>query len=131
MSLLSSTIGEPPRADQHLLILQSSTAQSSLPLLRQLLSRNIEFDHATSHGDTFLFCLLYRPSSLVANSTLPSDHLKIYDFVGSTPGYDDDWPDPREKILLAIQNGELTFNLRIPSCPFYRPKPVQDRSMLS
>lgn len=107
MTLLSATIDEPPRPDQHLLVFQSSAAQSSLPLLSQLLSRSLEPDNTTSRTYTLLFCLLYRPSTLlpVESGVVSSDHLKAYDLAGSIPGYGNDWSDPREKILLAVQNG--------------------------
>lgn len=105
MTLLSTTIDERPRPDQHLLIFQSSAAQSSLPLLSQLLSRSLEPNNTTSRTYTLLFCLLYRPSTLLESGVVSSDHLKAHDWVGSVPGYDNDWSDPREKILLAVQNG--------------------------
>jgi len=61
-----------------LLVLQSSIAQTSLPILRHLLS------HEPS-CKTLLFSFLYPPSSLV--DTKESDSLEVYDWIDRVPGY--------------------------------------------
>ncbi|KAF9460848.1 hypothetical protein BDZ94DRAFT_1169030 [Collybia nuda] len=105
MPLLSTVIDEPPCIDQPILILQSSNSQSSLPLLRQLLSRNLALnDNPISRTHTLLFCLLYHPSTLLEKNAVSSNCLKVYDWVAPVPGYDYGWSDPRNNILTALQD---------------------------
>ncbi|KIM48155.1 hypothetical protein M413DRAFT_62641 [Hebeloma cylindrosporum] len=79
MVLLASILAD--ESHRHpLLVLQSSLAQTSLPILRHLLS------HQPSRK-TLLFSFLYPPSSLVDIDE--SDSLEIYDWIDRVPGYSD------------------------------------------
>ncbi|PIL32016.1 hypothetical protein GSI_06720 [Ganoderma sinense ZZ0214-1] len=82
-SLLSSTLAHTSR-NQHLLLLQSSAAQTCLPVLRAIVKQAIQRARET----TILFCFLYRPSSF-SPSRLPSDRILVVDKTASVPGYDD------------------------------------------
>jgi elongator complex protein 5 len=79
-----------------LLILQSSLAQSSLPILRYHLS------HGSSRK-TLLFSFLYPASSLVDANT--SDSLEIYDWIDRVPGYSGD--NSQTELLTVVEKGAL------------------------
>ena len=83
-SLLSSAVSQTAR-NQHLRLLQSSTAQTCLPVLRAALRHVIERARET----TVLFCFLYPPSSLLGPSRVQSDRVLVVDKTASVPGYDD------------------------------------------
>ena len=83
-SLLSTAVSQSAR-NQHLLLLQSSTAQTCLPVLRAALRNAIERARET----TVLFCFLYPPSSL-GPSRVQSDRVHVVDRTANVPGYDDD-----------------------------------------
>lgn len=68
-----------------LLILQSSLAQSSLPILRQVLGAHLGGKNSTRR--IILFCLLYPPSSLTVASLCES--FEIYDWTDHIPGYNE------------------------------------------
>ena len=104
MSLLSRAIEEPPLPTQPLLILQSSISQSSLPILRQLLSQNVHPNVNGSPSRFLLFCFSYPPADLLG-SFVPED-LEVHNCLSRIPGYDDDWPNHQETILSAVRKGE-------------------------
>ena len=79
MALLSSTINDDAQKFP-LVILQSSLAQSCLPILRHVVN-----DPKPSFN--LLFCLLYPPSSLVDN--ISSDIIEVHDWLDRVPGYFD------------------------------------------
>ncbi|TBU35190.1 hypothetical protein BD311DRAFT_745736 [Dichomitus squalens] len=83
-SLLSSALAQTAR-NQHLLLLQSSTAQTCLPILRAAVKQTIERARET----TILFCFLYRPSSLIGTMRVQPDRVQVVDKTASVPGYDD------------------------------------------
>ncbi|SJL05698.1 uncharacterized protein ARMOST_09034 [Armillaria ostoyae] len=83
-----------------LVILQSSVAQSTLPLLRKV----IETSPGKKEQETLLFCFLHLPSSLINEDAAG---LTAYDRIASVPGYDDSWIDPRDFISNAVENCEL------------------------
>ncbi|KAI0651799.1 hypothetical protein C8Q79DRAFT_1005056 [Trametes meyenii] len=84
-SLLSTAITQPPR-NQHLLLLQSTTAQSCLPTLRSIASKASERAHET----TVLFNLLYPPSALLDTSREASDNVVVVNRTSHVPGYCDE-----------------------------------------
>lgn len=78
MTLLPTILHAEPKRHP-LLILQSSLAQSSLPILRSLL---VESSHRT-----ILFCLLYPPSIFVDAAL--SESVVVHDWLDRVPGYGD------------------------------------------
>ncbi|KAI0639350.1 hypothetical protein C8Q77DRAFT_1045236 [Trametes polyzona] len=84
-SLLSATIAQPAR-NQHLLLLQSSTAQSCLPVLRAVVKHSIERTRET----TVLVCLLYPPASFLWSSGTQTDTVRVLDRTSNVPWYDED-----------------------------------------
>jgi len=92
MSLLSNL--DSPHPTQHLLLLQSSISQSSLPLLR----------HVIAHRNSvkkLLFCFLYSPSSLVGNPT--ASNVQVHDYLDNVPGFTNPWSDPFSEILKIVE----------------------------
>ena len=75
-------------------ILQSSLAQSCLPILRRVVS-----DPRPSSFN-LLFCMLYPPSSLADN--ISSATLEIHDWLDHVPGYCDASNMPSDESLLDI-----------------------------
>ncbi|CCM01945.1 uncharacterized protein FIBRA_04018 [Fibroporia radiculosa] len=101
--LLASTL---TKSTQRLLLLQSSTAQSCLPIIRRLVT---ETRSNLSHpGSTLLFCLLYPPSAFAGAAQLGSECLRTFDWTGNVPGYTLGCtitpPDIREEIRAAVRS---------------------------
>jgi elongator complex protein 5 len=88
-----SLFREPRRRQQPFLLLQSSIAQSSVGIIRQLL--------ADATGHALLFCLLH--SSLLS---LQAPHVQTYDLLDNIPGYNDNHIDTRQRIQAAVENGD-------------------------
>lgn len=93
MSFLTSTIIDNTQ-NFPLVILQSSLAQSCLPILRHV----VNDPKPTSF--TLLFCLLYPPSSLADN--ISPDTLEIHDWLDHVPGYCD---APSDDLLDIVRRG--------------------------
>ncbi|KAI0778133.1 hypothetical protein BD413DRAFT_667505 [Trametes elegans] len=99
-SLLSSAIAHPAR-NQHLLLLQSSIAQTCLPILREVVQQASE----RAREMTVLFCLLYPPSSFVDGSHADSNRVQIVDRTYGVPGYDDSaGPSLKDEILETVRS---------------------------
>lgn len=98
MSLLSSIINNPTglKPRQPLIILQSSSAQTCYPILRNLISN---FRPTTQ---TLLFCFLHSPSNLI--NVDEASNILAFDFTGRIPGYDDMWCGPQDEILAHINS---------------------------
>ncbi|KAI9063014.1 hypothetical protein FKP32DRAFT_1652028 [Trametes sanguinea] len=118
-SLLSSAIAHPAR-NQHLLLLQSSTAQTCIPVLREVVKQSIEQARET----TVLFCLLYPPSSFLdAEARARSDRVVVVDRTAHVPGYSDEIEEDsdlasslRSAILEPVQSAPAgTLNVIIDS----------------
>ncbi|KAG9314405.1 hypothetical protein JVU11DRAFT_5202 [Chiua virens] len=105
MALLPFIVADPSgsRPHQPLILLQSSTSQTCLPILRSLIQP------AKRPAQTLLFCFLYPSASLIADwpNTL-DDSLKVFDYTERIPGYSDAH-DSREDILAAVHSGTLIF----------------------
>uniref|UniRef100_A0A0W0G2K7 Elongator complex protein 5 n=1 Tax=Moniliophthora roreri TaxID=221103 RepID=A0A0W0G2K7_MONRR len=97
--------------NQHFVLLQSSIAQSSLPILRSLLAKR---PNQTS-SKLVLFCFLHPPLNLVDEALVKSDNVVIYDFLDSIPDYNDHWKDPREQMLDVVKNDSTTLDVVIDS----------------
>ncbi|KAK0233172.1 hypothetical protein IW262DRAFT_55888 [Armillaria fumosa] len=80
-----------------LVILQSSVAQSSLPLFRKVIGPS----PGKKGQETLLFCFLHLPSSLINGD---ASGLTVYDRIASVPGYDDSWIDPKDFISNTVEN---------------------------
>ncbi|KAJ6575175.1 hypothetical protein B0H19DRAFT_1127513, partial [Mycena capillaripes] len=94
-----SFIREPRRRQQPFLLLQSSIAQSSIGIIRQLL------EDASSH--VLLFCLLHSPLL-----SLQGTRVQTYDLLDNIPGYNDNYEEPSHRIQSAVENapaGPLDF----------------------
>jgi hypothetical protein len=81
-------------------LFQSSTTQSSLPLLRDFIANTTR----GPPGHTLLFSLLYPPSELVPSH---GGSLQVHDHLADVPGYTDDGWDPRKEIPAAVDAGKL------------------------
>ncbi|EMD41821.1 hypothetical protein CERSUDRAFT_147159 [Gelatoporia subvermispora B] len=100
-SLLPSILSNSAsRAQQQpFLLLQSSLAQSCLPLIRELL-------RSTRNGaprSVLLFCLLHPPSALADVHDLQSEHVQIFDWTNRVPVYTDDYQDPGKEVLSHVR----------------------------
>ncbi|KAI0374221.1 hypothetical protein BV20DRAFT_1011008, partial [Pilatotrama ljubarskyi] len=84
-SLLSSAIAQTSR-NQPLLLLQSSSAQTCLPVLRAILRGASERTRET----TILFCFLYPLSSFLDSSRSPPENVRVVDRTAHVPGYYED-----------------------------------------
>jgi len=107
--LLPAIIDNSPRLHQPLLLIQSSTAQSSLPILRRFILNCINVNNK-AQGRTLLFCLLYPPASLLEGPASLHERLQVVDRIGCVPGYSDNWSDPQDQILSCVEtasNGPL------------------------
>ena len=105
MSLLSSIINESPKPQHSFLIFLSSIAQSSLPLLRQLLSSKA-ISHNTGSSGCLLFCFSYPATDLLEIFPSHPDFIQVHDCVSRIPEYDVHRSDPREIVFSAIRTGE-------------------------
>ncbi|RDB29589.1 hypothetical protein Hypma_015473 [Hypsizygus marmoreus] len=105
MSLLSKTIQGSSSSQPPLLLLQSSIAQSTIPLIRQILSHNLKRDDgAKPPGHILLFCFVYSPLDLLNGVSPHPNYLEVHDWTDNVPGYTDDWFDPRNAILSLVQS---------------------------
>lgn len=104
--LLPSILTQSQRPNQPFLLLQSSTAQTCLPILRKII--NSDKGVRLKRTSTLVLCFLYPPFTLVDESSLKSNggHIEVLDYTEKIPGYDDSWIDPRDEILAAVQAGE-------------------------
>ena len=89
MSVLSSIIANTARPPQPFVLLQSSTAQSSLPVLQNLIAK--------ARGSVLVACFLY-PSKIFFNLG-PQQQIEILDFRDHVPEYHDK-NGARTKIIL-------------------------------
>ena len=105
-SLLSSAVSQTAR-NQHLLLLQSSTSQTCLTVLRAALGNAVERARET----TVLFCLLYPPSSLLGTSRVQSDRVHVLDKTANVPGYCDDEHKSESDRIAALKR-ELLETIR-------------------
>ncbi|KAI0724479.1 hypothetical protein C8T65DRAFT_4801 [Cerioporus squamosus] len=103
--LLSSTLAQTSR-NQHCLLLQSSTAQSCLPILRDIVKHASE----RTRESTILFCFLYPPSSFVDPSRSQADHIRVVDRTASVSGYDDAFES--DKDWISALKSELLESVR-------------------
>ena len=97
MSFLISTIIDNTQ-NFPLVILQSSLAQSCLPILRHLIN-----NAKPSSSFNLLFCLLYPPSSLADD--ISSDTLEIHDWLDRVPGYCEASNMPSDDLLDIVRRG--------------------------
>ncbi|KDR85043.1 hypothetical protein GALMADRAFT_313922 [Galerina marginata CBS 339.88] len=95
-----------------LLILQSSLAQTSLPIVRHILTD--KSGRKETRRD-LLFCLLYPPSSFIDQKS--SNLLEVHDWIDHVPGYTD--VDTQAELLAivekALQSSADPFNVIIDS----------------
>ena len=96
MSFLTSTIIDNTQ-NFPLVILQSSLAQSCLPILRHVVN-----DPKPSSFN-LLFCLLYPPSSLVDD--ISPDTLEIHDWLDHVPGYCEASNMLSDDLLVIVRRG--------------------------
>lgn len=100
-SLLASSLASSAARTQPFTLLQSSTAQSCIDILRYTLLQ------ATSEGDGYavLFSLLYPPSVLLERDQPSSDHLHVLDWTREVPGYIEDDFDLKSDMLEQVSTG--------------------------
>lgn len=106
--LLPSILAESARTKRPFVLLQSSIAQSGLPILRHFINRRDEGNVAKRRSRVLLFCVLHPSSSLVDPDVADSQtvELQTFDLTDNVPGYNDTWRDPRDMILDAVRDGE-------------------------
>lgn len=107
--LLPSILANAQRPHQPFLLLQSSTAQSCVPVLRKIVNHK----SGSKRVHTLLVCFLYPPSYLYTGEAGAID---VLDYTDSVPGYADAWVDPREAILDAVKAGESASTIPPPMC---------------
>ncbi|KAG6911926.1 hypothetical protein DXG01_000173 [Tephrocybe rancida] len=99
MATLSAVINDPPRPQQPFLLLQSSVAQSGIPLLRQVVANNL----GTRSSEHFLlFSFIYPSTDILKDESLP-ENVQVFDWLDAVPEYDKNWSDPRPKIISAVE----------------------------
>jgi hypothetical protein len=101
--MLSSVLDSSLQPLRPLVVLQSSSAQSCLQLLREIGKED------SCHHATVMCCLVHPPSTFIAAG---NDHTVVVDRTGFVPGYDDASHGHTHALLDAVRNGELvTFGL--------------------
>jgi hypothetical protein len=93
MLLLPSILANSTRPPQQFVLLQSSTAQSSLPILQNLITR--------ARGDVLLICYLY-PSKIFSRDR-DQRQLHIVDLTGHVPYYHNEVNSWREHVQRSLQ----------------------------
>ncbi|THV04893.1 hypothetical protein K435DRAFT_648360 [Dendrothele bispora CBS 962.96] len=95
MSVLLPNL-ESPGSKQHLLLLQSSVAQSSLSLIRHVIKTN------SSRGRrTLLFSFLYESENLVNKNA--AQNVDVHNYLDRVPGYVDESSELGSKMLSTIK----------------------------
>lgn len=94
MSLLHSILTNSARPAQPFVLLQSSIAQSSLPILRNIVAK--------SKGHVLLICFLYPPKIFTADREDQST--QIIDCTDQVPRYHDEAGSYRELILSTLRS---------------------------
>ena len=102
--LLPSILIHSQRPHHPFILLQSSAAQSCLPLLRKV----INAEPGAKRVHTLLFCFLHPYSSLIDERN-GGETIEAFDHTGNIPGYTDSWKDPCELILEAVKTGQSPF----------------------
>ncbi|KAI0078925.1 hypothetical protein K474DRAFT_784223 [Panus rudis PR-1116 ss-1] len=105
--LLSSILANSSRTQQPFILLQSSAAQSCLPVLQAIISQSPQHhSKPLTKRHVLLFCFLYPPARIAASLKVDTANIELhtYDWTGKVPGYDDEEPfDINEEVLKAIQ----------------------------
>ena len=94
--LLPSIIANSGRVQQPFVLVQSSIAQTCLPILRTLISE--------SKTDVLLFSFLHRPSLLV--DKVKGTHVQVHDLTDRIPGYSDTFKACKKDVLQALRDGK-------------------------
>ncbi|VDB99679.1 unnamed protein product [Peniophora sp. CBMAI 1063] len=102
MTFLPTLISSSSQAANSFVLLESSTSQSCLPVLRGLIS------HPYPKNHVLLFCLLYPPTSLVDDlNHLQREEVSIHDRTAHVPGYCEEENDLESAITKAIDAAPL------------------------
>ncbi|KAF8626525.1 hypothetical protein AX15_004830 [Amanita polypyramis BW_CC] len=99
MALVREYASGPPRSQQPLLLIQSSIAQSGVPLLRHIIA---ESTGNRSSAQCLVFCLLYQPSDLIEENA-SSDCITVYNWLEFVPGYSVTSFSAKDRILQTTQ----------------------------
>lgn len=102
-SLLTSTTASGSRTRPSLLLLQSSVAQTCLPVLHNLIDQAAR----DAKSSALLFCFLYSPSTLYTSDE-KSTRLQIQDLTDNVPGYSEHYREPEEVLLDSVKSGMLS-----------------------
>ena len=97
--LLPSIFANAQRPHSPYILIQSSIAQTCIPVLRRLVNRQ----PGSKRVLTMLICFLYSPASLCEGKPDTTD---ILDYTSSIPGYVTGCEEPRKAILEAAKAGE-------------------------
>jgi hypothetical protein len=120
--LLPSILANSQRSP--FLLLQSSSAQSCLQVLRSVINHRSHKN--TSH--LILLCFLH-PSLSLPDETKQGRQIEVHDYTDNVPGYDDCGTDPRDDILLAVKAGEHADRSFHPSLSLTRSPPAPPGSL--
>lgn len=99
MSFLSSLFDDKHKVQNAYILLQSSAAQSSLPILRAIINTQ-------QKNDLILVCNLCNPTSLLGSENITSRRIQTFDWTAEVPGYCEqsiDWESRRNVIKSAIE----------------------------
>lgn len=98
MSFLSSLFDDKHKAQNAYILLQSSAAQSSLPILRAIINTQ-------QKNDLILVCNLCNPTSLLGSENI-SRRIQTFDWTAEVPCYYEqsiDWDSRRNAIKSAVE----------------------------
>lgn len=115
--LLSSIFANSQRPHHPFLLLQSSTAQSCIPILRKLINLD-PHNISSKRSRTLLFCFLFPPSSLLEDNAILASQggtVEVFDYTTNVPGYEDSWINPCDGIVASVNAGECVVILK-PKC---------------
>lgn len=98
--LLSTILANRQKSNQPLVLLQSSIAQSALPILREFVNAQAE------KSSTILLCALHNPSVILTEENLSRGNINVLDWTSYVPGYEDVDSDANLKLNLVKQATE-------------------------
>lgn len=95
--MLLSTLLSQPQLSASCVLVQSSLAQSGLPLVKRLINTE-----TPGRSRILLACFLYPPPSLVTDT----DHVTVLDYTDAVPGFTEDQRSPEDEILESISKSQ-------------------------
>lgn len=103
MTLLQTFINDAHQSRPSLAVFQSSAAQTTIPLLRQFLSKGSTLSKGKSR-QRILFSLLYLPSNLIDDQSV--SQIEVHDWLDNVPGYSPEHFNAGLQLLSTIDQGK-------------------------